>query len=169
MLEENGIDARFEKASDPSFHTGRCAAVTAGGKHIGTIGELHPTVSENYGVKERIYIAELDIAEMCGLANNDIKYRQLPKFPAITRDLSLVCDDDVTSGEIIDIITKAGKHLEQVTLFDMYKGTGVPDGKKSLSYSIVMRREDKTMEAEEADKSVEKILKALGEKNITLR
>ena len=106
---------------------------------------------------------------MCEIADNDIKYKQLPKFPAITRDLSLVCDDSVTSGEIIEIIHSAGKHLEQVTLFDMYKGTGVPEGKKSLSYSLVMRREDKTMEAEEADKSVEKILKALGEKNITLR
>lgn len=169
VFDENGIDARFEKAADPTFHSGRCAAITADGRRIGTIGELHPAVSENYGVKERIYIAELDIAAMCELSDNDVKYRQLPKFPAITRDLSLVCDDDITSGEIIDIINRTGKHLEQVTLFDMYKGTGVPEGKKSLSYSLVMRREDKTMEAEEADKSVEKILKALGEKNITLR
>ena len=169
IFDEYGIKARFEKAAIDTFHSGRCAKIVADGRTIGTIGELHPLVSENYGVKERIYIAELDIAEMCALANSDVKYRQLPKFPAITRDLSLVCDDDVTSGEIIDIITSAGKHLEQVTLFDMYKGTGVPEGKKSLSYSLVMRREDKTMEAEEADKSVEKILKALGEKNITLR
>ena len=169
IFDEYGIDAKFEKAVIDTFHSGRCAKIISGGKTIGTIGELHPLVSENYGVKERIYIAELDIAVMCELANSDIKYKQLPKFPAITRDLSLVCDDSVTSGEIIEIIHDAGKHLEQVTLFDMYKGTGVPEGKKSLSYSLVMRREDKTMEAEEADKSVEKILKALGEKNITLR
>ena len=169
VLEENGIDAKFAKAADPTFHTGRCAEITADGRRIGVLGELHPTVAENYGVKERIYIASLDTATMCELANADVKYKQLPKFPAITRDLSLVCDDDVTSGEIVDIITKNGKHLEQVSLFDMYKGTGVPEGKKSLSYSIVMRRDDKTMETEEADKSIEKILKALGEKNITLR
>jgi phenylalanyl-tRNA synthetase beta chain len=169
IFDEYGIPARFEKAVTDTFHTGRCAKIVAEGKTIGMIGELHPLVSENYGVKERIYIAELDIAVMCSLANNDVKYKQLPKFPAITRDLSLVCDDEVTSGEIIDIITGSGKYLEQVTLFDMYKGTGVPEGKKSLSYNLVMRREDKTMEAEEADKSVGKILKALGEKNITLR
>lgn len=169
VFDANGIEARFEKTVNDTFHTGRCAEITADGKYIGTLGELHPAVSENFGVKERIYIAELDIAAMCGLADSEVKYRQLPKFPAISRDLSLVCDDSVTSGEIIDIITKFGKHLEQVTLFDMYKGAGVPEGKKSLSYSLVMRREDKTMEAEEADKSVEKILKALGEKNITLR
>ena len=102
-------------------------------------------------------------------ANDDVKYKQLPKFPAITRDLSLVCDDTVESGDIIDIITNNGRHIESVTMFDMYKGAGVPEGKKSLSYTIVMRRDDKTMETEEADKSVERILKALGEKNITLR
>ncbi len=169
IFDDTGIDARFTKCTDATFHTGRCAKVTAGDTEIGVLGELHPAVAENYGVKERIYIAELDIAAMCGLANDDVKYRQLPKFPAITRDLSLVCDDAVESGDIVDIITKNGKHLEQVTLFDMYKGAGVADGKKSLSYKLVMRREDKTMEAEEADKSVEKILKALGEKNITLR
>ena len=82
--------------------------------------------------------AELDIAAMCELAADDIKYKQLPKFPAITRDLSLVCDDSVESGDIIDIIKSAGKHLEQVTLFDMYKGTGVPEGKKSLSYKKLL-------------------------------
>jgi len=169
MFDSVGIDARFSKAADPTFHTGRCAEITADGKKIGVIGELHPAVAENYGVKERIYIAELDIAVMCGTANVETKYRQLPKFPAISRDLSLVCDDETESGDIIDIISKAGKHLEQISLFDMYKGAGVPEGKKSLSYKLVMRRDDKTMENEEADKSVEKILKALAEKNITLR
>ena len=169
IFDENGITARFERSADPTFHTGRCAEITADGRKIGILGELHPAVNENYGVKERIYIACLDIADMCGLSDNDVKYRQLPKFPAISRDLCLVCDDDTASGEIVDIITKAGKHLEQVTLFDMYKGAGIPEGKKSLSYKLVMRREDKTMETEEADKSVEKILKALAEKNITLR
>lgn len=169
IFDVSGIKAKFEKEVNDTFHTGRCAKITAGGKCIGVLGELHPSVSENYGVKERIYAAELDISAMCELADTDVKYRQLPKFPAITRDLSLVCDDEVTSGEIIDTILANGKHLEQVTLFDMYKGPGVLPGKKSLSYSLVMRREDKTMEAEEADKSVEKILKALSEKNITLR
>ena len=169
VLDAGGIKAEFSKAADPTFHTGRCAQLTVNGERAGVLGELHPEVSENYGVKERIYIAELDIAKLYAAAAGETHYKQLPKFPAITRDLSLVCDDDVESGEIIGIITRAGKHLEQVTLFDMYKGPGVAPGRKSLSYKLVMRREDKTMEAEEADKSVEKILKALEEKNITLR
>ena len=169
VFEASGINVKFSKAVTDTFHTGRCAMVTADGKYIGVLGEIHPAVSENYGVKERIYIAELDISAMCAFENDDVKYKQLPKFPAITRDLSLVCDDDTESGDIIDIISKNGKHIESVTLFDMYKGAGVPEGKKSLSYTIVMRRDDKTMETEEADKSVERILKALGEKNIVLR
>ncbi len=169
IFEVTGINAKFEKTVNDTFHTGRCAKITVGGRYIGVLGELHPAVSENYGVKERIYIAEFDIATMCELADSDVKYKQLPKFPAITRDLSLVCDDSITSGEIIETIIASGKHLEQVSLFDMYKGAGVPEGKKSLSYSIIMRRSDKTMENEEADKYVEKILKALAEKNITLR
>ena len=169
VFDATGIEAKFSRAADPTFHTGRCAEITADGKRIGVLGELHPAVAENYGIKERVYVAELDIAMMCEIADTDVKYKQLPKFPAISRDLSLVCDDAVESGEIIDIILKSGKHLEQVTLFDMYKGAGVPEGKKSLSYKLVMRRADKTMETEEADKSVEKILKALEEKGITLR
>jgi phenylalanyl-tRNA synthetase beta chain len=169
VFDATGIEAKFSRAADPTFHTGRCAEITVDGKRIGVLGELHPAVAENYGIKERVYVAELDIAMMCEIADTDVKYKQLPKFPAISRDLSLVCDDAVESGEIIDIIIKSGKHLEQVALFDMYKGAGVPEGRKSLSYKLVMRRADKTMETEEADKSVEKILKALEEKGITLR
>ena len=99
----------------------------------------------------------------------EIKYKALPKFPAMTRDISLVCADEISSGEIIDIITSTAKNLEQVTLFDMYKGTGVPEGKKSLSYKLVLRHKDRTMENDEADKTMEKVLKALAEKDITLR
>ncbi|MGN0577200.1 MAG: phenylalanine--tRNA ligase subunit beta, partial [Ruminiclostridium sp.] len=169
LFDRTGLKVKFTKAVNDTFHHGRCAEMSVNGEAIGTLGELHPAVSENYGVKERIYIACFDIETMFKNADNDVKYKQLPRFPAISRDLSLVCDDGVTSGEIIEIISKNAKHLEQVTLFDMYKGAGVPEGKKSLSYKLVMRRNDGTMEAEEADKSVEKILKALGEIGVTLR
>ncbi|MGN0655466.1 MAG: phenylalanine--tRNA ligase subunit beta [Ruminiclostridium sp.] len=169
LFDRTGLKVKFTKAVNDTFHHGRCAEMSVKGEVIGTLGELHPAVSENYGVKERIYIACFDIETMFKNADNDVKYKQLPKFPAISRDLSLVCDDGVASGEIIEIISKNAKHLEQVTLFDMYKGAGVPEGKKSLSYKLIMRRNDGTMEAEEADKSVEKILKALGEIGVTLR
>ena len=93
----------------------------------------------------------------------------LSQFPAISRDLSLVCDKTLASGDIIETIEKAAKNLEQVTLFDLYEGTGVPEGKKSVSYKLVLRRADKTMETEEADKIVEKVLKALSEIGAVLR
>ena len=96
------------------------------------------------------------------------KYKPLPKYPSTSRDLSLVCDDEVTSDEIIDIIRKNAKHLESVSIFDMYKGEQVPEGKKSLSYKLVLRK-DGSMTDEEADAVVAKVLKALAEKNITLR
>lgn len=169
IFAKNGIKAKFTKSANPSFHPGRCAEMTVGGEVIGTLGELHPMVSENYGVKERMYVACFDMGVMLKNSDSDVKYKQLPKFPAISRDLSLVCDEEIPSGDIIEVITKTAKNLEQVTLFDMYKGTGIPEGKKSLSYKLIMRKNDKTMEAEEADKSVEKVLKALGEMGITLR
>ena len=170
ILDKTGIEGKFTQCTtNKTFHTGRCAELTAGGMAIGTLGEIHPLVCENYGVKDRIYIAVLKLAPMIEAQNTDIKYKALPKFPAMTRDLSLVCPDEVSSGEIIDIITKTAKNLEQVTLFDMYKGTGVPEGKKSLSYKLVLRHKDRTMENDEADKTVEKVLKALAEKDITLR
>lgn len=170
LFEKLGISVKFEKcADDKTFHSGRCAVMTANGTVIGKLGELHPEAAENYGVKERIYLACFDMENMRAKANSDVKYKALPKFPAISRDLSLVCGQEISSGEIIEVISKAANHLEQVSLFDMYQGAGVPDGKKSLSYKLVFRRADRTMEAEEADKAVEKILKALSEKDITLR
>lgn len=169
LFAKTGVKAKFAKSVNPTFHPGRCAEMTVGGEVIGTLGELHPLVTENYGVKERVYIACFDIETMLKNSDTDVKYKQLPKFPAISRDLSLVCDEDMASGDIIDVITKAAKNLEQVTLFDMYKGVGIPEGKKSLSYKLIMRKNDKTMETEEADKSVEKVLKALGEIGVTLR
>ena len=169
IFAKNGIKAKFAKSANPSFHPGRCADMTVNGEVIGTLGELHPMVSENYGVKERMYVACFDIGVMLKNSDSDIKYKQLPKFPAISRDLSLVCDEEIPSGDIIEVITKTAKNLEQVSLFDMYKGTGIPEGKKSLSYKLILRKNDKTMEAEEADKTVEKVLKALGEIGVTLR
>ena len=169
IFAKNGIKAKFAKSANPSFHPGRCAEMTVNGEIIGTLGELHPMVSENYGVKERMYVACFDMSVMLKNSDSDVKYKQLPKFPAISRDLSLVCDEEISSGEIIEVITKSAKNLEQVTLFDMYKGVGIPEGKKSLSYKLIMRKNDKTMEDEEADKSVEKVLKALGEIGVTLR
>ena len=170
LFDKTGLKVKFAKCEDDlTFHSGRCAVMTIGNTVIGKIGEIHPEVLANYGVKERIYIATFAIEPMFENAKLDVKYKALPKFPAISRDLSLVCDKTLSSGEIIETIEKSAKNLEQVTLFDLYEGTGVPEGKKSVSYKLVFRRADKTMETEEADKAVEKVLKALGEIGAVLR
>ena len=97
------------------------------------------------------------------------KYKPLPKYPSTSRDLSLVCDDEVTSDEIIDIIRKNAKHLESVSIFDMYKGEQVPAGMKSLSYKLILRKKDATLTDDEADAVVAKVLKALENIGVTLR
>ena len=163
------VDARFVPVKDnKTYHPGRCADIYAGDVKLGTVGELHPAVTEAYDISCRVYCAELNIPKLFEARGEERKYKPLPKYPSTSRDLSLVCDDEVTSDEIIDIIRKNAKHLESVSIFDMYKGEQVPEGKKSLSYKLVLRK-DGSMTDEEADAVVAKVLKALAEKNITLR
>ena len=102
-------------------------------------------------------------------ANGDVKYTALPKFPSTYRDLSLVCNEDVPSGDIVAVIEKTAKHLEAVRLFDMYKGEQVPAGMKSLSYKLILRKKDATLTDDEADAIVAKVLKALEDIGVTLR
>ena len=163
------IDARFVPVHDnKTYHPGRCAEIMCGDEGIGIIGELHPAAAENFDVTCRVYAAELYMDKMFRNMGEERKYKPLPKYPAMSRDLSLLCDDEVTSDTIIDIIKANAKFLESVSIFDMYKGEQVPAGKKSLSYKMVLRK-DGTMTDEEADRSVERVLKALEEHNIVLR
>ena len=169
LLDDLVIDAKFVPVSDnKTFHPGRCADIVCGDVVIGTFGELHPLAAEKYDVSCRVYAAELYMQKMFDAMGDERKYKPLPKYPAMTRDLSLLCDDEVTSDTIIEIIKKNEKFLESVSIFDMYKGEQVPAGKKSLSYKMVLRK-DGTMTDEEADSSVERVLKALAEHDIVLR
>ena len=169
ILDDMVIDAKFVPVKDNrTYHPGRCADIVCGDVVIGTVGELHPTAAENFDVSCRVYAAELYMGKMFDNRGDERKYKPLPKYPAMTRDLSLLCDDEVTSDTIIDIIKSSAKFLESVSIFDMYKGEQVPAGKKSLSYKMVLRK-DGTMTDEEADSSVERVLKALAEHDIVLR
>ncbi len=169
IFEDMVIDAKFVPVKDnKTYHPGRCADIVCGDTVIGTVGELHPSAAEEYDVSCRVYAAELYIGKMFAAMGDERKYKPLPKYPAMTRDLSLLCDDEVTSDTIIEIIKKNAKFLESVSIFDMYKGEQVPDGKKSLSYKMVLRK-DGTLTDEEADSSVDRVLKALAERNIVLR
>lgn len=171
ITDKCGIDARFTALrSNKTFHTGRCAEITAGGKVLGVCGEIHPLVAENYGIdKNRIYMLVLRIEELLESARAETKYTSLPKFPASVRDLSLVCGEEISNGEIEDIISGRAKHLESVRLFDIYTGEQIPEGKKSLSYKLTFRKADGTLTDEESDRIVGKIIDALKEKGITLR
>ena len=154
---------------NPTYHPGRCAKVTVNGELIGYVGQLHPEAAANFGVNAEVYCATLSMEAMFGNADGDVKYTALPKFPSTYRDLSLVCKEDMPSGDIVAVIEKTAKHLEAVSLFDMYKGEQVPEGMKSLSYKLTLRKKDATLTDDEADAVVAKVLKALETIGVTLR
>ena len=168
---------RVKKASykavstNPSFHPGRCAAVTVDGVEVGYIGQVHPIVAKNYGIDAEVYCAEISFTALCDLRLPDATYVPLPKYPAVTRDLSLICDEAVTVAEAEDVITAAaGKLLRGVKLFDIYRGTGVPEGKKSMAFSLELRADDRTLTDTDSEAVVAKVLDALKEKlNAILR
>ena len=163
-----GTDAPFDEIC--ALHPGRSAVIYAGETPIGYLGEVHPTVQKNYDIGTRTYVAKLLIDEMQPLAQTEITYQPLPKFPAITRDLSLVCADKVPVGDLQAAMKKAvGNILEQITLFDVYKGEQIAAGMKSVSFSIRMRSHEGTLTDEQADAAMKRVLKALKEHGATLR
>lgn len=163
-----GTDTPFGETC--ALHPGRSAVIYAGETPIGYLGEVHPTVQKNYEIGTRTYVAKLLIDEMQPLAQTEITYQPLPKFPAITRDLSLVCADEVPVGDLQAAMKKAvGNILEQITLFDVYKGEQIAAGMKSVSFSIRMRSHEGTLTDEQADAAMKRVLKALKEHGATLR
>ena len=149
---------------NPSYHPGRCAAVYAGGRYLGVFGQVHPLVARNYGVSDELYAAELDFPAIFECRTTEVYYTPLPRFPAVMRDISVVCDDALTAGELAKCIRKAGgEYLESVEVFDVYKGANIPEGKKSISFSLALRAEDQTLTDTHADEAVAGILSALEE------
>ncbi len=172
-LEKLGLSkVKFTRESDnPSYHPGKTAALMIGNKKVGVLGEVHPDVSENYGVDENCYLAELNLDLLFEYAKTDKKYKALPKFPAVTRDIALLVDDEILVQEIEDTIRRAGGNLvEKVELFDIYKGAQIPEGKKSIAYAIAYRDEKKTLKDNDVNKVHDKILRSLEHKlGATLR
>jgi len=153
-----------------ALHPGRSAVILKNGTALGYIGELHPQVQEKYGFNTKVYVGKFNIPELMKSADTKITYKPLPKFPAATRDLSIICDDEIPASKLEAVIRKSvGKILEKVTLFDVYKGKQIADGKKSISYSIVMRSHDGTLNDEQADNAMKKVIKALSEIGAELR
>lgn len=168
---------RMKKASytavkdNPSYHPGRCARVTIDGADVGIMGQVHPLVAQNYGIEADVYCAEINFTKLLACQLPDATYTPLPKYPTVSRDLALVCSEDVTVAQVEEVITAAaGKLLRDVRLFDIYRGAGVSEGKKSMAFSLELRADDRTLTDTDSEAVVTKILAALKEKlNAALR
>ena len=163
----------YEAVTDnATFHPGRCARIVAAdGEFLGIFGQLHPLTAQNYGFNTPVYAAELDFDAIFEHCDGVIEYKPLPKFPASTRDFSFVCDEELEVGKLASLIARAGgKLVEDVKLFDIYRGTQLGEGKKSVSFRVTLRASDRTLTVEEADKVSGKILSSLEHQlGLTLR
>ncbi len=158
--------ASYEAVSNnPSYHPGRCAKVIVNGVELGYMGQVHPLVAANYGIDTEVYCVEIDFTKLFTLRLPDPTYVPLPKYQASNRDLSFVCDEAVTVAQAEEVITAAaGKLLRGVKLFDIYRGTGVPEGKKSMAFSLELRADDRTLTDSDTEGVTNKVLAALKEK-----
>ena len=162
---------RLKKASyaavkdNPSYHPGRCAAVSIDGIEVGVIGQVHPIVAKNYGIDVEVYCAEINFTKLFDLQLPDATYTPLPKYPTVTRDLALICDEAITVAQAEEVMTAAaGKLLRGIKLFDIYRGIGVPEGKKSMAFSLQLRADDRTLTDTDSEAVVSKVLAAVQEK-----
>ena len=168
---------RMKKASytaeknNPSYHPGRCASISIDGEVIGVMGQVHPLVAKNYGIDSEVYCAELNFTKMLGLRLPDPTFTALPKYPAVSRDLALICSEDITVAQVEEVISaSAGKLLRKIQLFDIYRGVGVPEGKKSMAFSLQLRADDRTLTDSDSEAVVNNVLAAVKDQlNATLR
>ena len=156
-------DVKYTAISDnPMFHPGRTAKITVNGKTLGTIGQIHPNVCKNYEIDVPCYAGEINFDILLGNIDGEIKYKQLPRFPAVTRDIAVLVDKAAAVADIEEIIVKnAGKYLDTVKLFDVYTGERIAADKKSVAYAISFRARDRSLTSEEVTKTMDKIIKNL--------
>ena len=168
-----GMDKKMEcdpKAGKPFLHPGRQANIVYDGKVVGYMGEVHPLVAANYSIKDRVYVAVLDMPEIVEKASFDRKYQGIAKFPAATRDISMVVPKEILAGDIEKVFdAKGGAYLESYALFDIYEGSQIKEGFKSIAYSLVFRGKENNLEEADITGAMNKILKALEAMNIELR
>ena len=145
-----------------AYHPGRLASVWAGPHCVGVLGQIHPNVAKNFGVDGELYCAELSFDELKLAQGAGAEYVPLPRFPSVTRDIAVVCDETTTVGALEKAIRKGAKGLlKEVALFDIYRGKGIDEGKKSVAFNLVLRADDRSLTSEEADEDVTSILETL--------
>ncbi|MBN1375465.1 MAG: phenylalanine--tRNA ligase subunit beta, partial [Dehalococcoidia bacterium] len=160
LLERFGVTVDFVPGSDASFNPAKCADVMAGTKKIGVIGEVHPGVLKNFDIAEPAFIFELDVDKLVVLASKPLVYKAVSKYPAITRDIAMLVDSQVTYQQIARIV-RSFSLVSDMQLFDLYEGKQVPTGKKSMAFRLTYQTADHTLKDEEVDKVQQKILERL--------
>ena len=160
-------NVRYEaERENPSYHPGRCAKVWAGETLLGVLGQIHPLIAKNYGVEPEMYCAELSFDALLAARGATPVYKPLPRYPAVTRDLSLVCAEAVTVGELEAAIRDCGgQYLEAVEFVEVYRGAPILPGKKSVTFSLRLRAEDQTLTVDHADEAMAGILRGLEERH----
>lgn len=158
------------KAGRPYLHPGRQADIFYQGKAVGYLGEVHPLAAANYSIKDRVYVAVLDMPEIVARASFDRKYQGIARFPASNRDISMVVPKEILAGDIEKVFdAKGGAYLENYALFDVYEGSQIKEGFKSLAYSLTFRGREKNLEEADITGAMDRILKALEGMGIELR
>ena len=149
-------------STNPSYHPGRCAKVTIDGIDVGFIGQIHPLVAQNYDFDCEVYCAQINFTKLFDLQLPEATYVPLPKYPSVTRDIAVICEEATTVAQLEDVIcAAAGKLLRSIKLFDIYRGTGIPDGKKSMAFSMELRADDRTLTDTDCEQVMNKVLSAL--------
>mgnify|MGYP000254169156 FL=1 len=173
LLEQLNVHpaAYIADTKNPSYHPGRCADIIIDGKKLGVIGQIHPLVAEGYGIDGEVYVAELDFTGLQAALAPERVFHSLPKFPTVSRDLALVCDEAMTVGMLEACIKKAGgKLLRSIQLFDIYRGPGIAPGKKSVAFSLELRADDRTLTDEDTTGVTNSVLEKLkNDLGVTLR
>ncbi len=157
-----GAHTQYERSAEPYLHPGRQALVKANNKSFATFGEVHPAVAAAYGIDTKVYVAEIKLDVLLTIEKRKTTYKPLPKFPAVERDFAMLVDKEVPVGNIEKAISSgAGRLLEKIELFDVYEGSQIPEGKKSVAYSVWLRSADSTLSDKEIEDVNNKIIKKL--------
>ena len=151
-----------KEVNNKTYHTGRCANIKVGIDSVATFGEVHPEVLQNYDIQKRVYLAEINLSKLTKYARENKKYVEVPKFPAVERDIAIIVDENVEVGKIEKVITKKAKRiLENAKLFDIFRNEKIGENKKSVAYSLSFRDKSKTLSDDEVNQTMENIIKEL--------
>ena len=165
-----GAHTQYKRSAEPYLHPGRQAEVLANNKSVAVFGEVHPAVLDTYDIEQKVYVAEIKLDVLYSIEKRKTVYKPLPKFPAVERDFAMLCDKDIPVGDLEKAIISGGSRLlEKVELFDVYMGSQIPEGKKSVAFSVWLRSAEGTLTDEEIDTTCSRIIDKLTKVGAELR